>query len=286
MLVHGSGAQTRNGFYGHIRFLAEAYARAGIAALAYDKRGTGGSEGDWGRTGFDGLADDAAAALRLLAARPDISADRLGLSGSSQAGWIVPMAASRYPGVRILQIRSGSAPMGVEESERRRLVRQMRADGYGEDEIARAMRIRVLMDDYARTGAHWPALAAAAEPVKDEFWLQRYIGALPAQGDSDWAWLREAFGFDVTADFAAYRGRVQILYGGSDALIDPAVPIALVRRALAPGVAREADIAVLPHATHNGFEGRRGGEREFAGFSRFVPGYFERIVEWAAAQLR
>ena len=110
VVTHGSGRTGRSGFYGHIRFLAEAYARAGIAALIYDKRGTGDSAGDWEQANLDDLADDAAAALQYLAGRADIRADRLGLSGSSQAGWVLPMAASRFPNVRSLQMRSGSAP--------------------------------------------------------------------------------------------------------------------------------------------------------------------------------
>lgn len=284
-MVHGSGAQTRNGFFGQIRFLAEAYARRGIAVLAYDKRGTGGSAGDWQQAGLATLADDAAAALRFLAARRDIRRTRLGLSGASQAGWIVPMAASRFPSVRLLQIRMGSAPIGVEESERGRLVRQMTADGDPPAEIARALRIRTMMDDYARTGEGWEALAAAAAPVADTFWMRHHIGGLPARDHGDWAWLREAFGYDVAADFARYRGRLQILYGASDALIDPEPAAARVRAALARGRPREAEIAIVEGATHNGLDGRTGGEREFPGLSRFVPGWFDRITGWAAARL-
>jgi hypothetical protein len=284
-LVHGSGSQTRNGFYGHIRFLAEAYARRGIAALAYDKRGTGESKGVYDTANLATLADDAASALRYLASRKDIDGSRLGLSGSSQAGWLVALAASRYPDVQILQVRSGSAPMGVEESERRRLVRQMTADRFGAADIARALRIRTLMDDYAKTGANWNALAAAAAPAKDEFWMKHYIGGLPEKDSSDWPWLREAFTYDVTPDYAGYRGRWQILYGAADALIDPKIAVPLARGALAGGRAKEIDIEVLPNATHIDLEGKTGGEKEFPRLQRFVPGYFDKVVGWAAARL-
>ena len=47
VLVHGWGARTRN----HVgAIVADVFARHGIAALVYDKRGTGGSEGDWRQT--------------------------------------------------------------------------------------------------------------------------------------------------------------------------------------------------------------------------------------------
>jgi hypothetical protein len=46
VLGHGSEAQDRNGHVGNIRFMADHLARHGIAALIYDKRGSGRSSGD------------------------------------------------------------------------------------------------------------------------------------------------------------------------------------------------------------------------------------------------
>lgn len=289
VVTHGSGPTGRNGFYGHIRFVAEAYARAGIAALIYDKRGTGTSAGDYGRDGLNALADDAAAALQFLAGRADIRADRLGLSGSSQAGWVLPMAASRFPSLRTLQMRSGSAPMGVEESERMRLERQMRSDGVPQSEIDQAMRIRSMMDDYARTGQGWDELAAAAEAAKDELWMTNYISlgaGFPARDAPDWPWLREAFGVDVRVDLARFRGSIQMLYSEKDELLDPTRPMAMFRSALHGGASRDVQIEVIPNANHNGLEAVAGTEREFQRLQRFTPGYFDRIVGWAERRLR
>src|ERR1700749_2584665 len=44
VFVHGSGPETR---WGTSLFFADRFARAGVAALVFDKRGTGGSTGDW-----------------------------------------------------------------------------------------------------------------------------------------------------------------------------------------------------------------------------------------------
>ncbi len=95
VFVHGSGKQTRN-----LR-LAESLASHGIATLVYDKRGTGQSggtyENDQSVSGHNIslLADDAAAALNLLRRHPRTERVPVGLSGISQAGWIVPLAAER-----------------------------------------------------------------------------------------------------------------------------------------------------------------------------------------------
>ncbi|HEX6339804.1 alpha/beta hydrolase family protein [Umezawaea sp.] len=88
VLVHGSGPGRASG----LRDEAEAFAAAGIAVLAYDKRTTGYSS-----TGRDYslLADDALAAVRALRAQPEVDPDRVGLWGFSEGGWVAPLAATR-----------------------------------------------------------------------------------------------------------------------------------------------------------------------------------------------
>ena len=96
-IVHGSGRASRAGS----QIFAAWFAIHGIAVLAYDKRGVGQSGGAYPggatETGIDRLARDAEAAVRFLAAQPDVDARRIGLWGASQAGWIIPLAASRAP---------------------------------------------------------------------------------------------------------------------------------------------------------------------------------------------
>ncbi|MEM9401542.1 MAG: alpha/beta hydrolase [Pseudomonadota bacterium] len=93
VFVHGSGAQPRNLAVGH------AFARRGVAALVYDKRGVGNSGGDYegdqpvSEANLTLLAADARAALARLSEERELQGVPLGLTGISQAGWIVPLAA-------------------------------------------------------------------------------------------------------------------------------------------------------------------------------------------------
>jgi hypothetical protein len=282
VMVHGSGAQTRNGYYGAIRFLSEAYARRGIAALAYDKRGTGESQGDWEKADFDTLAEDAAAAIRTLQTRTDIDAQRIGLSGASQAGAIIPLASARVPAVKLWQILSGSPSIGVEEQERLRLVLQMRADGYPQREIERGLRIRSMMDEYAKTGKGWDDLAAAFKEVEKEFWAVQFIGGLPARDAPDWPWLRKAFQYDFVPFVERYGGSARFLFGENDTPTPVAAAVPRLEAALKNSPSRDWSVVIIPHATHNYYVGRNGGDREFPGLSRYVPRYFEYVPEWVA----
>jgi pimeloyl-ACP methyl ester carboxylesterase len=98
VIGHGSGMTTKE----QCRFLAGGFLTRGFATLCYDKRGVGQSTGEYSNVGpansvtmFDLLGGDMAAGVAFLRARPEIDPARVGLAGNSQAGWIIPVAASR-----------------------------------------------------------------------------------------------------------------------------------------------------------------------------------------------
>ena len=107
VFIHGSGKQERN------LNLAKLFAKQGIAALVYDKRGAGKSGGEYegnqsvSEKNITLLADDAVSALRRLATHPSLKGIPLGLAGISQAGWIAPLAAQRSDLAKFLVLWSG-----------------------------------------------------------------------------------------------------------------------------------------------------------------------------------
>src|SRR5262249_35756791 len=112
ILVHGSGAENREYILPWARFLI----RHGVAVLGYDKRGVGGSTGDWNTASFDDLAGDAVAAVAYLKTRSDVDSAAIGVLGVSQAGWIMPIAAVRSPTIAFLISVSGAAVSPEETS--------------------------------------------------------------------------------------------------------------------------------------------------------------------------
>lgn len=101
VLVGGSGSGPREEY----RQEAEAFARAGITTLVYDKRTVGYSllHRDFGL-----LADDALAGVRLLQSRTGVNPRRVGLWGFSEGGWVAPLAASRSTDVAFVVTIGGS----------------------------------------------------------------------------------------------------------------------------------------------------------------------------------
>jgi dipeptidyl aminopeptidase/acylaminoacyl peptidase len=145
VLVHGSGQITAAQMTG----MADRLRRMGFAALTYDKRGVGGSTGEYAIVGtanaermFDLLARDALAAVAALRARKDVDAKRIGLLGISQGGWIAPLAATIEPGMAFVVTISGPAVSVGEEIAYSRLAGEDPGSqqGVSDEEIATRMR--------------------------------------------------------------------------------------------------------------------------------------------------
>src|SRR5262249_49785150 len=110
VLVHGSGAENRDYMLPWARFLI----RRGVAVFGYDKRGVGGSTGDWNTASFDDLARDVVAAVECLKTRADVDPAQIGLLGISQAGWVMPLAAVRSKDIAFLIGISGAGVPAAE----------------------------------------------------------------------------------------------------------------------------------------------------------------------------
>jgi hypothetical protein len=86
----------------------------GVGAFVYDKRGTGGSGGEF-TANFLQLADDAAAAAQMLAERSEVDPQRIGFAGFSQGGWVAPLAAARFPATRAVLVAYGAVGSPFDE---------------------------------------------------------------------------------------------------------------------------------------------------------------------------
>lgn len=118
MMLHGSERGTRENFSN--KLMAHYMISHGFAILNYDKRGVGDSDGRYQESAtaanLQRHAEDAIAGVEYLAARAEIDATRIGLIGFSQAGWIIPLAASQSESVSHFVILSGPAASTSHES--------------------------------------------------------------------------------------------------------------------------------------------------------------------------
>lgn len=278
VMIHGSGASTRDALWPW----ADMYARAGIAVLIHDKRGTGASTGSWSRATFDDLADDAHAALRLLQARPEIDARRVGLHGMSQGGWIAPLVARRAPDVAFIIAESAPAMTPVEH-ERLRVPYQLAADGFAPELIAHAVSFMDQKFEVARTGEGWDALQSAMVRGAREGWLS-YVNPPPTLENLRWNW-DHVLSYDPAPALEALNCPVLVLYGGLDTIVPARVHRDRMQAALERARTRDVTIKVFDKANHAFLQAVTGGRREGAALKGFVDGYLGTHVAWLSERL-
>lgn len=241
--IAGSGDTTR----GDGSYLADRLARAGIAALVYDKRGVGESTGDWHQGGFDELADDATAALRLLQARPDINPQRTGFVCQSQGCWVAPIAMRRGAHAHFLVAQSGPAvSVAAEDLDYYRVT--LRSQGFGEPEIAEAFAL-ITTDQRVSLGkATWAELQQTIDRFHDRAWFKS-LGYEPApQTAPIRAFDRHILEYDPAADIEALRIPSLWIYGDADTIIPVRDSIAGIRSAASRP---KPELVVLPKAGHS-----------------------------------
>jgi dienelactone hydrolase len=92
LLLHGSGSRRKNYLP-----VAEALSKKGIAALAFDFRGCGESEGDFEKSTVNDNVTDAQAALDFLLKQPGIKQTNVGVVGASRGGHVAAVLAAKNP---------------------------------------------------------------------------------------------------------------------------------------------------------------------------------------------
>jgi pimeloyl-ACP methyl ester carboxylesterase len=116
--VHSSGPTTR--WTWDVPWVKQ-IVRAEIAFFSYDKRGVGESQGTCcpgDQSHFNLLAADADGAVNAVRKRPEIDRARIGFLGTSQAGWVVPLAVVRsHHRVSFTALADGPAVTTHEEQQ-------------------------------------------------------------------------------------------------------------------------------------------------------------------------
>jgi uncharacterized protein len=272
VFLHGSGAEGRFAN----RFLADRFARAGIAALIYDKRGTGGSDGDWRHADFDALAGDAAAAVALLRRDGRIRADAIGLHGHSQGGTYAPLVCARAGHVAFV-IASGASGVSVAECERYSLSNFVHLRTPGREDSVAAARYIDLVTRVAYAGAPWAALDSAARADSARAW---YF-PVPGQDDPYWSFSRAIAGYDPIAWWQKVTAPVLLVYGGADQRVPVEPSVRAITAALRGAGNTDVTVRVFPGADHT----FRLAAPDSAGFHwpRTAPGYLETLTNWVRA---
>jgi alpha-beta hydrolase superfamily lysophospholipase len=277
VLLHGSGPQSR---WGRHRYWADQFARAGVATLIYDKRGSGDSGGDWRSSSFEALSDDALVAIRLLAARADIDRTRIGLFGHSQGGVIAPLAASRgRPGEVAFVVAADTIAGPVYEQDVYRTERALSPE-LGPAERKQALALFRLFVDVARGSKPYGELERASAPVRQTRWYQDL--GIPPRDHWLWSFYRATGNLDTLPVWSKVKVPVLLVYGQRDQLVPVDDSIAEIERALARAGNHRHGSVIIPRAAHD-LSVRPEPGQPF-GWWRHAPGLSTLVTAWVKLQ--
>jgi pimeloyl-ACP methyl ester carboxylesterase len=238
--LHGAGEGTRD--YATYAHLHELLPPAGIGVVTFDRRGEGASTGDVSRGRFDLQVEDA------LAVMDATGAERVGLWGFSQGGWIAPLAAAVSDEVAFVVLLAST---GVTPSAQMMYAveRQLRLAGYGDDVVSRALELRRRFEDWVHTRAPEPdeELAAALWATLDEPWVgQLWLPPTLLDEEGVRLWIEE-MDFDPRPVFARVRVPTLSFYGEADSWTPVQPSVEAWRAARGDDV----EIVVVPGAEHD-----------------------------------
>lgn len=269
------------------RVLAGYLADRGIASLRADDRGVGGSEGDFFQADLDALVGDALAGVELLASRPGIDRERVGLVSVSE-GALVAAAAARSGRVAFVVLLAGPGERGVEVIAARGEERLRRA-GAGEERI-RSFRSR--LEELARLVEDPPRdVRAELRALQERGPLLPPYGFVPSDPERRIdlvlsPWYRTQLTADPRPALKEIRVPVLALTGSRDRINLPSRSLSGIQRALAHGRTSDYTVGQLPGLNHFMQPARTGGPAEVADLEvAFAPLALRTIADWIEPRL-
>jgi uncharacterized protein len=272
VFMQGSGAEGR--WANH--YLADAFAHRGVVALIYDKRGVGGSTGDWTTAGFADLVGDAAAGVEKLRSLPQVAPDRVGIFGHSQGGTIAPWVAVSDPHVAFVV---AGAPAGVSMADLETYSLSNTLDiahlPAAQQPLARKFVHAIVATAYE--GAPRSQLDNVAQEVKDYPWAFEP----PPPSYYYWSFSHRNASYDPLAYWRRVAVPALILFGEDDQRVPPRRSAANIGRAYLGAKGPSLDVIFFPNADHSYYLQQNANGRFTWPVS--APGYPDRMIDWVLA---
>ncbi len=281
VFAHGSGAETR----APNRSQAIRFVKRGIAALVYDKRGTGRSTGEWRSASMEDLARDAIAGVEFLKTRKGINRLKVGVSGHSQGGWVAPFASTLSRDISFV-IASAASGVSPDEQSIYHRANVMRNLGYPEEAVKIATDLRrrlyasgkLILENDPSANAVRKEVSIELAKYANEPWFESGAELPPnLDGEKPATGALELLFFKAVPMWEKVNVPVLLFWGEKDRIVPVIEGKAIIERALAKAGNKEVTARVFPNIDHGAVFVRDGKPWDFP---RVDLEYYEEMVEW------
>lgn len=228
LLVQGDGAHDRYA-ESNLLPLIHSLLDANIGVFTWDKPGVGKSTGSWLQQSMNDRSDEVLAAIDTLQKKIKHPIKKLGVIGYSQAGWVVPLVASKTS-------LSFSVIIGGAVNWRNQQIYQLRSkllqEGVDADQITLQTQALLKKND---TDFSDPNTATA--------------GSHPDMNPDRFQFLVHNYSNDVTPYLSKMTGPVLALWGSKDLNADPKVNAQIYQDNLDESSHQE--VGIIRNATHS-----------------------------------
>jgi len=202
LFIHGDGAIDATHDDGY-KPLWERLASVGYASLSMDKRGIGGSEGNWLDQSMDDRVEEAQQILAWAKQQPEIDTNRIGVWGASQAGWVIPKLAAKEKLAFSILVSPAINWLTQGEYNTRS---QMAKEGRSSAEIEKQVNADKRINDLLKLGASYEEYVKKADP--------------DVMSRDRWNFVSKNYLTDATKDISNFNSPVLLMLGDHDINVD------------------------------------------------------------------
>ncbi|NLR92298.1 alpha/beta hydrolase [Flammeovirga agarivorans] len=275
IFVPGAGPQFRgNMFDEYVRTLPY----YGIATFVYDKRGCGLSTGDIKSADFNDLASDLTQIINKLKKAKHIDADRIGLVGFDQAGYVMPIAASERDDLKFIVNISGSVSSFADQ-EKQALEQRLRADQFTQFDIDLTLKYQNLLMKYLEDGQKTPELTEAENAILVTP-MTEYVTTLDEEDYIQW-WKRY-YKFDAKPYWEKLNIPVLTYYGEFDNILNPTLNEERIKTF---SNTQNFETKIMKKSNHFIIQGGKRGDVQLTEIEGYHPFLFKDLNEWIGMQM-
>jgi uncharacterized protein len=274
VLVHGADAEGRE-----MGFIIPYFVCNGVNVISYDQRGVGESAGNWFLTSPAQKADDVASVYDAFSRDSHVDAQRIGVWGFSNGGWVAPLVTLRRP-IAFMILKSAPAE-SVLSNVHYEAVQELRRHGASAAEIQQALAMwhtveQALFGKVSWDDARRVLTAARAKPWY-KYSLMPKLGVPPAPAVAQG--LRRYLNYDPAPTLRKVATPTLALYGALDKKVDSADSAHRMRDFLTKS-SHDVTIETFANASHTLVLSRTGYDAEPP--ARYVPHYPRIVITWLA----